>query len=291
MSIKEILDNRITNSNLSKVEAKVAEYISKHAFQVCFTSSLKLAHEIGTSDTSVIRTARKLGFKGYADLQALIMEELKVDMEQNGGVSFMPPSSRHKRKSSIIQSENLYDTILEKMSANLSSILTDNTTHSFENASRLLLKAKRKFIVGFRGCSSIALVIGSSLGEVFSDVRTVTDADSRAFESIKDITADDCLILISYPRYNHLALSVLEIAKEKNAGIIAFTDKITSPIANGADVTIITSVDGVTMNDSYVASVAAAEMLIATVYRDGIGPEEHQNMELLEKYIHEKGLY
>ena len=110
-------------------------------------------------------------------------------------------------------------------------------------------------------------------------------------ERIKDISPGDCLVLVSYPRYNHMALTVSEIARAKKAKVIVFTDRITSPAANGADVVIVTDVNGITLNDSYVAPVAAAEMLLALVYRKGIGPEEKKNMDLLEKYIHEKGLY
>lgn len=291
MAIKKIIDNKITNANLSKTEAKVAEYISKNYLQVCFTPVIKLAHEIGTSDTSVIRTARKLGYEGYSDLQDAIMEEIKDDIEHNGGVNYMPPASRLEKKQSLIQSDNLYLNIAEKMIENLSNIITSNGEISFERASDIILNSKRKFIMGFRGCTSVAQIIGSSLGDIFSDVRTVIDADSRALENIIDISDNDCLVIISYPRYNHMALTVAEIAKEKNAKIIAFTDKITSPIAKGADVVIKTSVDGVTVNDSYVAPVAAAEMLLAAVYKKGIGPKERSNMELLEKYIHEKGLF
>lgn len=291
MAIKETIDNRITNATLSPTESKVAEYISKNLFQVCFTSSLQLGREIGTSDMSVIRTSRKLGFSGYSELQSAVLEEMKEDMEKNSEVNFMPPTSRLKKKSQVIEPEGLFAAISSKMVSNISLLMKDNSVSSFEKASDILVSSKRKFVMGFRGCASVAHVIGSSMGDIFRDVITVTDADSRALERIKDIQKGDCLVLVSYPRYNHMALTVRDIAREKKARIIAFTDRITSPVASGADVVIVNNVDGITLNDSYVAPVAAAEMLLALVYRKGIGPEEQKNMDLLEKYIHEKGLY
>ncbi len=284
------IDIRIQNANLTPTEAKIAEYISKHYFNVCLSSVLNLAERIGVSDTSVIRTARKLGFQGYSDMQSSIAEFMKTDLATNGGVNFLPPNARYEQKKQAIDSDNLYEQMLNRASENIATILQRNSQQAFQKASELVLSSKRKFVMGFRGTGIIANLIGLSLGDVYTDVRCVSEADSRALETILDITEDDCLILISFPRYAEMAITVAEIARKNKAKIIIMTDKITAPFTEEADVVLICGVDSMTINNSYVAPVMTAEMLLGTIYRS-IGEKERMKMKELEKYIAVHGLY
>ena len=59
------IDRRIKEARLTPTEQKIAEYISLNHSNIFSLSALRLGELIGTSDTSVIRTARKLGFAGY----------------------------------------------------------------------------------------------------------------------------------------------------------------------------------------------------------------------------------
>lgn len=286
---KEI-NKRIQNAKLTPTEAKVAEYISKHYYNICFTSAFQLGEKIGTSDASVIRTARKLGFKGYSDLQMSITEFMKNDIAANGGVNFLPPNARYERKRQGLEADDLYEQMLKKANENVGNILRRNKEETFQNASRLILNAKRKFVMGFRGTGIVANLIGMSLGDIYTDVRCVCDADSKALEAIMDITEDDCLILISFPRYAEMAITVAKIARDRKAKIVIVTDKITAPFTEGADAVLLCGVDSVSINNSYVAPVVTAEMLLGTIYKS-IGEKERIRMKELEKYISIHGLY
>ena len=283
------MDSRIKKAKLTATEAKIAEYISRHYYNVCLTSALELGRLIGTSDASVIRTARKLGFAGYSDMQSFITDFMKEDIRRNGGISNMPPSTRFDKKRSVILSENLYEQMLCSMQENLESIFSRNNLQAFEQASDLILSANRKYIAGFRGSVSVVHIL-RSLGDVFSDVRIIDEAESSALETILDITQEDCLILSSFPRYAEMAITILEIAISKGVKVVVLTDKITAPVCKKADVALLSSVDGMTINNSYVAPVALAEMLVATLYRS-IGDEQRAKMKALETYIARHGLY
>lgn len=283
------IDSRIKKAKLTATESKIAEYISEHYYNVCLTSALELGKLIGTSDASVIRTAKKLGFTGYSDMQSFIVDFMKEDIKHNGGVNSMPPYKRFDKKRSIILSENLYEQMLHNMQENLESIFERNGVQSFERASDLILSANRKFIAGFRGSVSVVHIL-RALSDVFSDVRIIDEAESSALETMIDITEEDCLILSSFPRYAEMAMTMLEIAVKKGAKVIVLTDKITAPVCKNAAVALLSSVDGMTINNSYVAPVALAEMLVATVYRS-IGDEQRTKMKELETYIARHGLY
>lgn len=284
------IDKRIKNARLTATEQKIAEYISRNHSSIFSLSSLKLGELIGTSDTSVIRTAKKLGFSGYAELQHFLTSSMYDEIERNNGMNFLSPGAQVEKKLVQMQSEDLYEQMFEKINENIRDIFNKNSTESFQEASDIILAAKRKFVMGFHGCAGVAQLLGGSLGDVLSDVRTVTMADSRGIEAILDITETDCLIIVSFPRYAEMAQIVIDHAKKKNAKVIALTDRITSPISRVSDVSLLSGIDSVTINNSYVAPTVVAEMLLATVYRK-IGPQEEERLKDLEHYISKYGLY
>lgn len=286
---KEI-DRRIRQAKLTPIEQKIAEYISINHSNIFSLSALKLGEIIGTSDTSVIRTARKLGFEGYSDMQRFLADSIQDEIERNNGMNFLSPLAQVEKKLTQLKTEGLYELMLEKINDNISDIFNKNSVDSFERASRIILEAKRKLVMGFHGCAGVAHLLGGSLGDILADVKTVTMADSRSIEAMLDITEEDCLIMVSFPRYSEMAQIVIEYANKINAKVIALTDRITSPISRSSDVALLCGVDSVTINNSYVAPTVVAEMLLATVYRC-IGDKEEKRLGILEEYISKYGLY
>lgn len=284
------IDKRIKEAKLTKTESIVAEYISKNYLNICFMTALDLGEKLKTSDTSVIRTTRKLGFKGFSDMQDYIKKTTQEELQQRGGINFMPPVARLENKISMIQSDDLYEQIMMKVNSNISSIFKMNTRRSFSEASKIIFSSKRKFVMGFRGCSGIATLIGGSLSDMFSDVRTITSADSRAIEAILDISESDCLIAVSFPRYAGMVSEVIEIAKKNKAKVIVLSDKLTAPINKLADIVLLSEIDSVTLNNCYVAPTLVAEILLATVYRHS-GEQEKERLRELEHYIAKNGLF
>ncbi|MER8156218.1 MurR/RpiR family transcriptional regulator [Streptomyces sp. NPDC094472] len=77
-SASETLGHRIRNrsATLSNGERAVADYLQRHPEQTAISSAAKLGEITGTSDATVIRTARKLGFDGLNDLKRSLVEHL-----------------------------------------------------------------------------------------------------------------------------------------------------------------------------------------------------------------------
>lgn len=74
----ETLGHRIRNrsATLSNGERAVADYLQRHPEETAISSAAKLGEVTGTSDATVIRTARKLGFDGLNDLKRSLVEHL-----------------------------------------------------------------------------------------------------------------------------------------------------------------------------------------------------------------------
>ncbi len=239
---------------------------------------------------TVIRTSRKLGFEGYTELQNFLKASIYDEIERNNGINFLSTKEKVGAKLPGLRADNLYEQMLENISINIQDIFVKNSMDAFDQASDIIWSSHKKFVIGFRGCSGVAQTIGGSLSDVFSNVRTILTADSGAIEALLDIDSNDCLIIISYPRYSEMAKIAIDIARSKGAKIIALTDRVTSPINSFSNVSLLSGVDSITINNSYIAPMVVAEMLLATVYRN-IGSEEEDRLKRLEQYISRSGLY
>ncbi|HAJ51672.1 MAG TPA: MurR/RpiR family transcriptional regulator [Corynebacterium variabile] len=69
-------------SELTPAEIRVAEFMADNPHSVGYLSALKLAEASRTSDATVVRTVRKLGFDGLDDLR----EQVAVELSRAGRV-------------------------------------------------------------------------------------------------------------------------------------------------------------------------------------------------------------
>ena len=72
--------------NLKPSEKKIANYILKHPEEISDLPIAELAQKCGTSDASVVRFSRSLGYKGYQDLKIKISSDIAFKSGKIQGV-------------------------------------------------------------------------------------------------------------------------------------------------------------------------------------------------------------
>ncbi|HFC04742.1 MAG TPA: MurR/RpiR family transcriptional regulator, partial [Rhizobiales bacterium] len=63
--------------NISAAEKRVARFIQDNREEALIASASSLAKQAGTSDATVVRTARALGFAGLEDLRRTLAGEMR----------------------------------------------------------------------------------------------------------------------------------------------------------------------------------------------------------------------
>lgn len=81
---------RAERDHMSAIERRIADYLTENAHLLRDYSSQQLANALGISQSSVVKFAQKLGFKGYPDLKFSIGEALARGDGDDGG---KPPAS------------------------------------------------------------------------------------------------------------------------------------------------------------------------------------------------------
>lgn len=274
--------------SLTRTDAEIAEYILAHFNTIGFQTSTTLAQAVGVSDTSVIRFIRKLGFKGYSEFRAEMNKRAARQIGQSEkGLS---PGQKYARSLEQLNPSHLLYDVSQYTVKNLQQSYDQLDQATVEQIVDILLTSDRKYIAGFRGTACCAQYMASKLLFLTPHVVPVIHADASAVENLLDITEKDCLLLYSFPRYSEINRVLMDIARENGAKIILMTDRRTSPLANKADVVVVTYVGGLGFTNSYVAPLSLSEViLLAMSGRKDVTRSERFNR--IDEIIEQEKLY
>lgn len=281
------LKEMISSTSLTKKESLIAEFILDNFTEACFMTSTDMASRIGVSNSSVIRFTRTLGYSGYMEFQRAMRSSYTQAMHIESSIDV--PAQRLKL--SIEQSEaNTVQTHLANVRDNLDSVLSKNTMDTFERAAAIIMGSRNKFLVSSRANSGVGDMMLLWLKHMLPNVFLCSDPAINVIDHIADIDENDCLILISFPRYSQMDLLAAQMAYDSGAKIILITDKATSPLARYASTLFTVNVDSNTFFNSYVAVVFVAEALCACISKK-IGVSNADKLNKIDKYISQLGVY
>lgn len=275
------LEDAIRHAKLTKLEKRIAEYVLKNINDVSFMTVAELAHALDVSDSSIIRMARAAGFTGFSDLQRSIQQELRKKM--NGMGSSLSPKDRALFKSAERDKGDLLANGLGLVNKHLNVILESNSREKLEKAVDILTGSRQKFIFGTRGSGAVIDFFAQKLRLFLPMVHTLRSADSETIERLADISSEDCLFVCSFPRYNHMAVQASDLARRSGAKVIALTDKVTSPIAQGAEISLLADADFLGFCNTYVAPLFICDLLLLLL-GEKINMELSPKADLIEEY-------
>lgn len=242
---------------MSKGQKLLASYITDNYDKAVFLTAAKMGETVGVSESTVVRFATFLGYKGYPEFQEALEE-----MVRNRLNSVQRLEVAYGRISQGEILENVLHSDAEKIKSTREKI--DHA--AFEAAIDTILSAKRIYIVGIRSCASLASFLAFYLNLMFDDVHLLhTNNSSELFEQMLRIGENDVIIGISFPRYSMRTLKALEFANNRNAKVITITDSIHSPMNLYSSCNLIADSDMVSIVDSLVAPLSVINALIVAL--------------------------
>ena len=242
---------------LSKGQKKLADYIRQEYDKAAFLTAAKMGEVVGVSESTVVRFAMTLGYKGYPEFQKALEElvRTKLNSIQRMEVTY-GRISQGEILTSVLQAD------IEKIKLTMGSM----DQEAFEMAVDTILKAKRIYVIGIRSCAPLASFLSYYLQLICEDVTLVnTNSSSEIFEQLIRIGQDDVVIGISFPRYSMRTLKALEFANNRNAKVITLTDSVHSPMNLYSSCNLIARSDMASIVDSLVAPLSVINTLVVAL--------------------------
>ena len=128
-------------SSMSKGQRRLANYISDYYDKAVFLTAAKLGKVVGVSESTVVRFAMNLGYKGYPDFQKALEEMVRTKLNS---LQRMEVAYGRISQSEVLESVLRSDA--EKIKGTLENIDDD----AFELAVDMLNDARRIYVVGIR---------------------------------------------------------------------------------------------------------------------------------------------
>lgn len=244
-------------NTLSKGQKKLATYIMDNYDKAVFLTATKLGKTVGVSESTVVRFAMSLGYKGYPEFQKSIEELVRTRLNL---AEKMEVTYGRKSQSEIL--ENVLKADAEKIMYTLEN--TDEK--AFELAVSTLINARRVYIIGIRSCAPLASFLSFYLNMILENVVQInTNSSTEIFEQMMHINKEDVIVGISFPRYSMRTLKALEFANNRKAKVITLTDNIHAPINLYSSCNLVAKSDMVSIVDSLVAPLSVINALVVAL--------------------------
>lgn len=268
--------------NCSKGHRLISEFVINHFDKAAFMTASKLGATVGVSESTVVRFAISLGYKGYPEFQKSLQELIK---------NKLTAVQRMELSDDRIGTENLLENVMTTDIDRIKETLLGISGVDFNEAVEKIANANTIYIIGNRSASALASFAEYYLSLMFSYVKRVkSSSTSEMLEQVMRIDENDVIIGFSFPRYSTQTLIGLKYARDKGAKVVAFTDSYNSPLAPYADYLLVAGSDMASFVDSLVAPLSLLNALLVAVSikkKDMIS----ENFKKLEKIWEEYNAY
>ena len=243
--------------DLSKGQKRVAEYVLDNYDKAVFLTAARLGEVVGVSESTVVRFATQLGYKGYPEFQKALEELVRNRLNS---------IQRMKVTYGRISQSQILETVLQSDIEKIKQTLNGIDHSAFNQAIDTILNARKIYVLGLRSCAPLAAFMRFYLNLLCDNVIAVnTNSSSEIFEQLIRIGEEDVIIGISFPRYSQRTLKALEFASKRKAKIITLTDSVHSPINIYSSCNLIARSDMASIVDSLVAPLSVVNALIVAL--------------------------
>ena len=274
---KKILE-KLENTKLTKKEKRIAEFFLDEEQRVFLMNVADIEKTIDVSDTSVIRFIKSLGFENFTDFKNSGQEDIKSRLDKTN--DFI-------KNLDIIKENSIEQLYIHKINEEVNKIFNSSSQKQIKKISNLIIKAKNKYIVGFKSTAGIANFFGVRLGFMLENVSTFNIDDSVVVNSIFNIKQEDILIIFDYPMYSKAAVVLAKIARENKAKILLFTDSDNAPLAEYSDILYKVKLNGISVFNSLISTQILIEYLL-TYISQFIEEKAKIRFSKIRKYLIEK---
>ena len=242
--------------SLTKAEQRVASYITENPESVIFQSVSDLADCSKTSDATVVRTCKRLGFSSYQEFKVLLAQAIASSDQVINGTFVIEENA-----SAASITNSVFDCTIQALRLTQSAL----DVSAIEEAVELLCRAETVFILGLGGSHAIALDLQHKLLRLGIHELYQTDVHLQRITIVNQITEKDVVFAISHSGSSRDIVDNTAVAKELNAKIISLTNFGKSPLSSLSDVHLFTLSDetkhSLTSVTSRIAQLAVIDIL------------------------------
>lgn len=222
---------RMMLPDLSPSEARITGFLMNRAFDDSLPLKL-VAEETGTSEAMVVKTAKRLGFEGFRDLRAALVEYKRL-----------PTVNLHHELELDDTAETIVKKVFHTAIQALQETLAILDMDAFQRAADLIQGARQLDFYGIGGSAQIARDVAHKFLRIGIRASVFDDTHMMAM-SASLLGAGDVVVAYSHSGRSAAVLDAVQLAKQGGASVIAVSNYDSAPLADIADVVLCSTAQG-----------------------------------------------
>jgi len=253
-------DEQINTSleTMTPAEQRVARFFQENREEVLIASASALAGKAGTSDATVIRTAKALGFAGMEALRRTLAAELRQNLS---------PAGRLARTLREVGNDlaAAFDATLDIHQKAIEGLRRDITPENFETAVQYIVDAGRVFIFGIGPSSAMADYFMIQLRRFGIEALSLTQTGLLLADGLQRLRERDLLLIFAYGRVYRELAALLNQAERRGVARILFTDTLGPRLRRRVDVILPVARGRADMLSMHTATLGLIEALLVGI--------------------------
>ncbi len=256
MTVAERIQDRF--DSLTRAEHQLANLILQNYPVSGLGSITAVAETSGVSTPTVARMAKKLGFRGFPDMQGALRAELEATISN--------PIAKHDRWAENAPDTHILNRFADAVSDNMRRTLGQLNPETFNAVAALLSDRERAVaIVGGRITRALADYFFTHMQVIRTGVTLIAPNANTWPHYLLNMKPGDVLVAFDIRRYENNILRLAEMARERDITLVLFTDQWGSPAAKHAAHSVHCRIEAPSAWDSSVVTLFIVEALIAAV--------------------------
>lgn len=264
---------------------QVGRFVAANDYDATTRSMRELASVAGVDPAAFTRLAKAIGYSGWDELRAALTEARRP-------AQAAPFSARAKGRRGPNPEMSLVSDKLEAEAAGLARI----SASAIAASAKSLHDARRIWIAGFRSCRSVAELLNYQLRLFRADTAQLVGGSGMEDHDHSAFRNGDAVVVIGFAPYSTASVLTARVAHESGATLIAIADRMSAPMAEGADhLLLFEAAASPGFFPSLTGAIAIAQSLAAATFMLG-GAGARRRLEATEarladtsQYVTEKG--
>jgi DNA-binding MurR/RpiR family transcriptional regulator len=253
-------DERISArlATMGSAEQRVAHFFQTNREEVLIASAAALGARTKTSDATVLRAAKSLGFASLDELRRSLAAELRRSLS---------PADRLANTLEKVGDDlqTAFDVTLDIHTQALASLRREVSRTRFKAAVTRIVEARRVVVFGIGPSSAMADYFVIQLGRFGLDAASLTRTGLLFADDLQKLRKGDLVIMLAYGRvYSELA-ALLDKADQIRARTILLTDTLAALLSHRIDLVLPVARGRVDMLSMHTATLGLIEALLVGI--------------------------
>jgi DNA-binding MurR/RpiR family transcriptional regulator len=243
---------------MGSAEQRVAHFFQTNREEVLIASAAALGARTKTSDATVLRAAKSLGFASLDELRRSLAAELRRSLS---------PADRLANTLEKVGDDlqTAFDVTLDIHTQALASLRREVSRTRFKAAVTRIVEARRVVVFGIGPSSAMADYFVIQLGRFGLDAASLTRTGLLFADDLQKLRKGDLVIMLAYGRvYSELA-ALLDKADQIRARTILLTDTLAALLSHRIDLVLPVARGRVDMLSMHTATLGLIEALLVGI--------------------------